>query len=181
MVHEVSMPPDHLWHCTLATSVIWTATLCSTLLILSMTFERFYSIIRPHKAASFNTVKRAKTSTLSIIFIGFLYNLPHLFVTDHYGLQCIPYGKVMDKIYGQFYYWFTIIVTYFVPFILLLVMNSLIIHTLRRRSDFKVTVSEGQGHNESQSSKTKSSEKQIYIMLLLVSFGFLIFTIPGYA
>ena len=179
MEHEVSMPSHHLWHCTLATSVIWTATLCSTLLILNMTFERFYGIIKPHKAALFKTVKRAKATILSIILIGTLYNIPH--VTDHYDLQCIPYVKVMHKIYGQFYYWFTIVVTYFVPSILLLLMNCLIIHTLRRRSNFKVTRSEGQGHTEGQSSKITSTERQIYIMLLLVSFGFLIFTIPGYA
>ena len=181
MVHGISMPPDHLWHCALATSIIWTATLCSTLLILNMTFERFYSIIRPHKAASFNTVKRAKITILLVMFIGALYNIPHLFITDDYELQCIPYGKVMGKMYGQFYYWFTIVVTYCVPFMLLLAMNSLIIHTLRKRSDFKATMSEGQGHTEGQSSKIKNSERQIYIMLLLVSFGFLIFTIPGYA
>ena len=87
----------------------------------------------------------------------------------------------MGKIYGQFYYWFTIVVTYCVPFILLLAMNSLIIHTLRKRSDFKVTGSEGQGHTEGHNSRIQNSERQIYIMLLLVSFGFLIFTIPGYA
>ena len=181
MVHRISMPPDHLWHCTLATSIIWTATLCSTMLILNMTFERFYSIIRPHKASSFNTVQRAKITILSVICIASLYNIPHLFITDDYELQCIPYGKAIGKIYGQFYYWFTIVVTYCVPFILLLAMKSLIIHTLRKRSDFKVTGSEGQGHTEGHNSRIQNSERQIYIMLLLVSFGFLIFTIPGYA
>ena len=86
MVHRISMPPDHFWHCTLATSIIWTATLCSTMLILNMTFERFYSIIRPHKASSFNTVQRAKITILSVICIGSLYNIPHLFITDDYEL-----------------------------------------------------------------------------------------------
>ena len=34
-----------------------------------MTFERFYSIIRPHKAASFNTVKRTKITILIIVIV----------------------------------------------------------------------------------------------------------------
>ena len=57
-------------------------------------------------------------------------------------------------------------------------MNSVIIHTLRKRSKLMLTRSdtqiEGQGHNEGQgqneghSSKMKSSDKQIVAMLLLV-------------
>ena len=59
-------------------------------------------------------------------------------------------------------------------------MNSVIIHTLRTRSHLNVTGSKSQGQNEGQTSKMKSSETQIYIMLLLVSFAFLLFTTPGY-
>ena len=39
---------------------------------------------------------------------------------------------------------------------------------------------EGQGQNQGHSSKMKSSEKQIIIMLLLVTFGFLILMTPSY-
>ena len=39
---------------------------------------------------------------------------------------------------------------------------------------------EGQGHSQGHSSKMKSSEKQIIIMLLLVTFGFLILMTPSY-
>ena len=35
--------------CAIATAVLWAAGLASTLFILSMTFDRFYSIIRPHQ------------------------------------------------------------------------------------------------------------------------------------
>ena len=45
----------------------------------------------------------------------------------------------------------------------------------------KITQSESQGRNEGQSSKLKNSEKQIFILLLLVTFAFLILTTPGYA
>ena len=65
----------------------------STLLIVSMTFERFYSIIQPHKAAWFNTVKKAKISIISIVIFSLFYNIPHVFVTSSQGTQCVPYGK----------------------------------------------------------------------------------------
>ena len=59
------MPPNQLWYCKMLVTIVISTVQASALLVVSMTFERFYSIIRPHKAASFNTVKRAK-----IIIVG---------------------------------------------------------------------------------------------------------------
>ena len=66
-------------------------------------------------------------------------------------------------------------------------MNSVIIHTLRKRSRSNITRSDtvnqgqGQSHHEGESHKGKNSETQIYIILLLITFGFLILTTPNYA
>ena len=139
-----------------------------------MTFERFYSIIRPHKAASFNTVKKARTIIACIVVISTLYSMPHFFMTGSHGTICIPFAKGTNLFAGQLYYWTDQVVGLGFPFIALLTMNTVIIHTLRERSSLLLkrsnTQDEGQGH----SSKMKSSEKQIIIMLLLVTFGFLI-------
>ena len=59
-------------------------------------------------------------------------------------------------------------------------MNSFIIHTLRTRSVTNIAHLEGQGGTEGQASKLKSSEKQIFILLLLVTFAFLILMTPTY-
>ena len=151
----------------------WMSSLCSTLFILNMTFERFYSIIRPHRAASFNTVKRAKISILCIVCISIAYNLPHLFVTERDSWFCVPFGSV------KFYYWFSLILNFFLPFVLLLIMNTVIIMTLRRRSvDQKF---QRQGRNEGQTNKMKNTERQIFITLLLVTFGFLVLNAPAYS
>ena len=77
------------------------------------------------------------------------------------------------------------VISFFLPFVLLLIMNSVIIHTLRKRS--KLTRSDtvhqghGQGQNDGESPKSKTSETQIYVILLLITFGFLILTTPNYA
>ena len=72
----------------------------------------------------------------------------------------------------------------FLPFVLLITMNSFIIHTLQRRfSQFKSEGQgqcESQGHNSNQNVKSKVSEKQIYIILLLISFSYLILWTPVY-
>ena len=57
-------------------------------------------------------------------------------------------------------------------------MNTVIIHTLRKRSAKIKTRSGGQGQTEGEN--VKNTERQITIMLLLVTFGFLILSTPGY-
>ena len=152
----------------------------STLFILSMTFERFYSIVRPHKAASFNTVKKAKITIVLCIIIGFLFNIPHLFLSLNQGVRCIPHSATFR--YVGIHYWLSFVLNFILPFIFLLAMNIVIIHTLRMRSSKNLIRFESGKHsqNRDQPSKMKNSEKQIYITLLLVTFGFLILTTPVY-
>ena len=170
------------YHCTLVMTALFTASLCSTLFIMSMTFDRFYSIIRPHKAASFNTVKRAKITIILIILFSIVFNLPYLYLTIPQGRSCIPNGKSKESIYGTFYYWFSFSLSFAFPFFALLVMNCVIIQTLRTRSANTLSLGQGQGQhdNEASTSKIKNSERQIYIILLLVTFGFLLLVSPSY-
>ena len=150
------------------------------MLIVAVTFDRFYSIIQPHKAASFITKKRAK-ATIFCIFIGsILYNIPHLFLTDHENWQCLPYGKAMESTPGEFYYWLSFVVQFVLPFVSILSMNSVIIHILRTRTNRSNDLM-GQNKNQAPRQKSKSSEGQVFAILLLVSFGFLILTTPAYA
>ena len=86
----MDMLPSQRWHCSLVSFPLFLTALCSTLFILNMTFGRFYSIIRPHKAASFNSVKRAKVTIVCIVLFSIIYNLPHLFTTAVDGRTCKP-------------------------------------------------------------------------------------------
>ena len=177
------MPPSFSWQCKIGNTILFTATFSSTLLLLSMTFERFYSIIKPHKAASFNTVQRAKIAIASIVIFSFLYHIPHLFIKSDLHGQCVPYSGVIHKDYGKFYHLLTFTLSYILPYLFLIMMHSLIIHTLRMRSNLAMNISivEGQGRTEGQENKLKSSERHVYITLLLVSFMFIILTLPASA
>ena len=179
MVHDVLIPPNQYWYCTLAITILFSSTLCSTLLILSMTFDRFYSIIKPHKAASFNTVKRAKTTIACVVIFSIIYNLPHLFISSNENWQCLPYGTAMGKTYGEFYYWLSFVINYALPFVLLLAMNNVIIHKLRTRSKATNIKTVSDAVN-SKFAKSKNSDRQVFAILLLVTFGFLILTTPAH-
>ena len=177
----MDIPPNQIQFCANATVVLWSATMSSTLFILSMTFDRFYSIIRPHKAASFNTIKRAKITIVLIVNISILFNIPYLFTMTSEGRNCVP---DQSEVWKTLYYWLNYVVQFAIPFVSLLSMNSVIIHTLRKRSMFimkpEVRSDQGQGQSQGQNSKMKTSEKQTYAILLLVAFSFFILITPLY-
>ena len=146
-MHEVDFPPDQFWHCTFAMMGIKSAILSSTLLITAMTFERFYSIIRPHKAASFNTVKRAKGIILIIVCSSIIFNIPQFYTTALSGKGCIPYAGGFKTTMGVAYYWVSLFITFIFPFISLLVMNGVIINTFHKRPVLDAKVKgQVQGH-----------------------------------
>ena len=182
MVFDVDMPPSQHGHCSITSFGVAFGSLPSTLFITNMTFERLYSIVRPHKAASFNTVKRAKITIACILVFSLLFNFPHFFISSNTGRVCITYGTAIRSKYGQIYYWSGFILSYSLPFISLLIMNTVIIHTLRTRSINTIRRSGGQGQPEgeghSQGHIMKNSERQITIMLLLVTFVFLTLVTP---
>ena len=152
--------------------------LCGTFLLVAMTFDRFYSIVRPHKAASFNTIKRTKIIIFLVIVSSIVFNIPHLFTSDHQGWQCQPYAKANRNVYGQMFYWFSCIVAFVIPFVSLLSMNSVIIHKLRTRSI--LTEKESRKSGSTDMLPRKNSDTQILIMLLIVTFGFLALVTPAF-
>ena len=87
----------------------------------------------PHKAASFNTVKRAKITVACLVSVSIMYNLPHFILASNVNWECVPYGNVKGNLLGEAYYWLSAVVQFVIPFILLLIMNSVIIHKIRNR------------------------------------------------
>ena len=114
-------------------TVLAMSMFCGSLLLVAMTFGRFYSIIRPHKVASFNTVRRTRIIITIAILFSILFNIPNFFISDNEGWECMPFAKAGRSLYGKVFYWFALVFEFVLPFVLLLGMNSVIIHTLHRR------------------------------------------------
>ena len=127
----VDLPVSQPWSCRLQSYTLHSSSLTSNYLLISMTFERFYSIIRPHKAALFNTVKKAKIIILCIFMGCFFNSIPFLFLGANIGTKCIPIKNASDKLLHELYYWIQEILIFIFPFISLLTMNSVIINTLK--------------------------------------------------
>ena len=152
-----------------------------TYFIIAMTIERFYSIIKPHKAASLNTPKRAKITIFCIILFHIIYAVPFLFLTSASGRSCLLFHNKVKYLPSDVIYWLDQVKGFTLPFIALLSMNSVIIHTLRKRSSLMemTSLTETKGQVLSHSSKLKASERQIIMMLLFVTFGFLVLMTPS--
>ena len=175
------MKPNQFCYCSIIVMIVLASIQCSTYLIIAMTFERFYSIIRPHKAALVNTTRKARITIALTFVFSFSYNVPYLFIGDNNGRTCIPNRIASVNVFGAIYYWLTEIIGFLLPFVCLLTMNSVIIHTLRQRSKLNLCGSEGQVHSEGHNFRHRESDRPVFTMLLLVTFGYLILTIPGHS
>ena len=171
-IDRIVFPTVALTSCIIRTIIVFTSALWGVLLILAMTFDRFYGIVRPHLAASINNVTKARATCVFIIVFGTIYNVPHVFLTASAGYDWVPYGKVTEFKFGELFYWLSFVVNYTFPFVSLLIMNSFIIQTIRSRKNLTVASQTEQ--------RTKSSDTQIFIILLLVTFSFLLLTAPAY-
>ena len=178
--HQVEFPPNQYWYCSILITVLAMAMFCGSLLLVAMTFGRFYSIVRPHKAVSFNTIRRTKMTIIIAVLFSILFNIPNLFISDNKGWECMPFAKAGKSLYGKTFYWLALAFEFVLHFVLLLVMNSVIIHKLNRRFNAKQKQDRSTESGTFETVQRKNSDTQIFIMLLLVTFGFLVLVTPAY-
>ena len=91
---------------------------------------------------------------------GFAYCIPYLFIAGNDGKFCIVNRFASDNVLGEMYHWLTEIFIFPFPFLALLTMNSIIIHTLRKRQKLKILEMSAESKAEDQNLKFKHSEKQ---------------------
>ena len=122
--------------------------------------------------------KEARIIIISIFLLWFSYCVPFFVISGNDGKICIVNKFASDNVIGEIHYWLTEFLSFIFPFLSLLTMNSVIIHTLRKRLLLRLLESEVEGQNDVTNFKMKHSEKQICTILLLVTFAYLILNIP---
>ena len=106
-----------------------------------------------------------------------LYNNPHIFISSYQTGQCVPFEAGMKLLVGQIYYWLSYVLNFVLPFILLLSMNSFIIAMIHKSRLLNATFPTNQDQSHC---KAKKFEKQTYVILFLVTSGFLVLVTPSY-
>ena len=120
------------------------------------------------------TPRRARWTGLIVTVVSLFISLPNFF-----ELALTADGKTCSGFSGTqlisiLYTWFMTSVSCFIPFSMLLVMNSIIINAVRERDTYMKTKS-----MENIDNKVIQS-RQLTAMLLVVTFTFLIVTLPTY-
>ena len=151
-------------------------SMIGSLTIVAMTFDKFFAIRFPHKSASFNTPRRAKIVVTIIVVFSIIFNLPQFYVTVLVNGICIPYAR--QGTWNQIFMFVSFIFNAVGIFGALIIMNGFIISAVRGRK--KLLQNMGDGEKSSESKHQRSTERQITIMLLLVSFLYLILIGPGF-
>lgn len=166
--------------CSLMTCLFYAVTQCGMLLIVATTVDRLLVVRYPLKAARLCNPYRTKIIIGVLPVVALVFNLPHIFMTEiHDEYICVSFqgNSLWIKAYGFLAMLFNVVVA----FIGLLTMNSLIIATLRKRAkelrSSKKTKKNLKQHKDGQH---KVENSQLTVMLLLVSFVFVILIVPLY-
>ena len=85
------------------------------------------------------------------------------------GRTCLSHVKGRNHIYGQMYFWTDNIAIFVIPFTLLLVMNSIIIHTLWKRSRLFQKENQGQSSGRWSNIKNKKIQKSKLLQCYFLS------------
>ena len=166
------------WACRLVFFGFYSSLHCSVSLLVSMTAERFVVVWFPIKAKTICKKKHSLIVIVVVISLILSLNLHNLFtrqVLDNGNgtTFCLTSWSVMpgmpyDNFHLNVWPWIDSTIYAFFPVISIFILNSLIITKVRLSGNMT-------GKNTKE---TKSQNKQITKTLLIVSFTFLILTLP---
>lgn len=147
-------------------------------ILVIMTMDRVIVVAAPLKAHIYATRKRAMIGLFIVTVICSGVNIHFFFTTTYSGNVCRAKEEYLD-FYQFIWSWVDATVYSFVPFILLLTMNVLIIVFLTQanaksrqmKNHFKIKRSEEQGN--------AVNSRKLTIMLLSITCAFIILTAPA--
>lgn len=185
------------WMCKTTNVLGYTVSDYSVWLIIAMTVERWIAVCLPLKAPSMCNRKRAFIAILGIFFLLLSVNFHFFWTTD---LRNIEYeGEIFtqcdssesyEKLVTEIWPWVDAFIYSFFPFVIILTLNGLIIHRVllskRQRSGLdasrsaysKPDDSGAGGINRPQRNSHSEHSTKLTVMLLTISFTFLLTTLP---
>lgn len=153
-------------------------SMIGSLIIVAMTFDKFFAMKFPHKSASFSTPRRAKLVVVGIVVFSVVFNLPQFYVTQLVDGTCMPYAR--KSVWNQIFMFVSFVFNAVGVFGALIIMNGFIIATVRSRKKLLRDMNQDEKSSRIESRRQRSVERQITTMLLLVSFLYLILIGPGF-
>ena len=165
--------------CKILSLLFYTVSDVSVWLVCMMSADRCIAVTRPLHASSICTVRRARICVCILVFSITLINIQFLF-THHLSVDndC-TYHERYDFFISNIWPWIDAAVYSVLPFILLLTINLIIVHSLfqARRSTSNLQIYQSQQCRQKNKLSTSMSRK-LTTMLLAVTFFFLLSSFP---
>jgi hypothetical protein len=165
--------------CKFLSLLFYTVSDTSVWLVCMMSADRCIAVTRPLHASSICTVRRARISVCILVLCILLINIHFLFT--HYlssDNDCTNHERY-DFFIHHIWPWIDAAVYSALPFILLLTINLIIVHSLfqARRSTSKLQIYQSQ-RNRNKNKLSTSMSRKLTTMLLAVTVFFLLTSFP---
>ena len=179
---------QHDWLCKITVMLLYISSDYSVWLIIAVTVERYIVVCHPLKASSLCNNSRAKKVIFLILFLTFAINVHFLWTIEiHY--ESLGNNQTKGKCLGtrdhevlvdQIWPWVDAVLYSFLPFVVIMVLNILIIRQVlaahRGREELQSGSSFGDPARRDHSRGDPGTK--LTVMLLTVSFTFLVTTLP---
>ncbi|CAH1783616.1 unnamed protein product [Owenia fusiformis] len=168
--------------------------------IIAMTIDRYIAVKYPIHSVTWCSLKRTRRILVIGIIILSIYNIPIPWMSGSVEWDICATFNTQDD-FTAAYSWIYIIFGSVFPVVALMCFNTLIIRSIRDQSKKILNLRVGQGHSRSQSNASNDSrlirqssketwglsrgdihsrQRQLTLMLLLVTFTFILLTLPQY-
>lgn len=171
------------WLCKTVSVLGYSSSHFSVWLIIAVTIERYIAVSHPLHASRFCNISRARRVIGSLAFLFIACNLHFLWTVQlkTYGDGSIVFCDAADNMrYLVTVVWPWVDATLYAlaPFVLIAVFNALIILQTIRATSWRDEAQKGPLINVEKRKMAKDNNLKLTIMLLSVSFTFLVTTFP---
>ncbi len=118
--------------CLTLTYILYAMNMIGLMVILALNYDRFIAVWYTFKFSAFCTAARTKVIICTICFsciFSFIFNIPHIFTTNK---QHICQGYATETLATHIFSWISIGIYSVIPFLFILVTNSVIIYSHRQ-------------------------------------------------
>ena len=191
------------WVCKLTVSFGYTASDLSVWLIIAVTVERYIVVCFPLRASTMINTNRAKKVIIFLVLLMFAINLHFLWTVeiverqmDSKNVSNCEAAPHHEHLVNEVWPWVDACIYSFVPFIVILVLNILIIcEVVEARNHRRQMQNTPEHHYHQQTTRLRNGDSstttsscrrscgpgegtKLTVMLLTVSFAFLLTTLP---
>ncbi|XP_073975798.1 G-protein coupled receptor isoform X2 [Rhodnius prolixus] len=199
--------------CQLSVYLMQVCSFLSVWFIVAFTVERFIAVRYPLKRPSMCTVTRAKVVLIGLSLLALLGNAPYIFISSVANVQDAEFAENKSELIcslsrelediGEIFNHIDLVVTLIVPFLTIVVLNTLISRTVCRVARVRRTMTKsssqfarnlastnsativgnmaaGTSNLVTTRTRTPSSQTKVTEMLLVVSTVFIILNLPSY-